>query len=131
MEKEGISSTFTLGVIDISGFTYGTVYELKEMTPPDGYVILDGSVYFKVVSDNGKTYMRLTDQNGTILTDENGSPVLDNDSAVISENALTISVKNEPGAALPNTGGTGTNIIYLFGIMLIALAGAGLMMKRA
>ena len=32
--------------------------------------------------------------------------------------------------ALPNTGGPGTNMLYLLGIMLTGLAGAGLVMKR-
>ena len=39
-------------------------------------------------------------------------------------------VENEPGAALPNTGGIGTNLIYFFGIMLTVLAGAGLLIMR-
>ena len=39
-------------------------------------------------------------------------------------------IQNEPGKPLPATGGTGTNLIYLLGIMLTGLAGAGLVMKR-
>ena len=39
-------------------------------------------------------------------------------------------IANEPGAVLPNTGGSGTNLIYLFGIMLTGLAGAGLVMRK-
>ena len=43
---------------------------------------------------------------------------------------LTIVVGNEPGAALPNTGGPGTTLFYMIGLMLTALAGAGLVMKK-
>jgi len=95
------------------------VYELKEVSPPDGYILTNGSVYFKVIKENAKVYLRLTDQNGTILTGENGKPVLENESAVVSENGLSISVKNEPGAALPSTGGPGTGSFVLGGIMLM------------
>ena len=38
-------------------------------------------------------------------------------------------VENTPGAALPSTGGPGTNMIYLLGIALIGLAGAGLTLR--
>ena len=37
---------------------------------------------------------------------------------------------NIPGAELPSTGGPGTGLIYLFGIMLIGIAGAGLVMRK-
>lgn len=130
MEKEGISSTFTLGEIDISGFTYDTVYELKETAAPAGYVITSGSVYFKAVQENAKPYLRLTDQEGNVLVNENKEPIFDNDSAKVSETELSISIKNEPGVELPATGGPGTTLLYLLGIMLTGLAGAGLVMKR-
>ena len=41
-----------------------------------------------------------------------------------------IQIVNHPGAALPSTGGPGTNLIYLFGAMIISLAVTGLVMKR-
>lgn len=34
---------------------------------------------------------------------------------------------NTLGAALPGTGGPGTNLIYLLGLMLAGIAGAGLL----
>ena len=39
-------------------------------------------------------------------------------------------IANTPGVELPYTGGPGTNLIYILGIMLTGLAGAGLVMKR-
>ena len=42
---------------------------------------------------------------------------------------INFEVENESGAALPNTGGPGTGLIYLLGIMLTGLAGAGLAMR--
>ena len=41
-----------------------------------------------------------------------------------------LTIANEPGAELPSAGGPGTKLIYLFGIMLIGFAGAGLVMMR-
>ena len=130
MENKGIQSSFVLGEIGISGFAYDTVYALKEIAAPSGYIIANGSIYFKAIHEETKTYLRLTDQNGTILTDANSAPVLDNASAAISENGLSISVKNEPGVALPSTGGSGMNRIYLLGILLMVIASAGLVMKK-
>ena len=130
MEEAGITSALTLGEIGISGFVYDTVYELKELSAPDGYVITSGSVYFKAVREDAQVYMRLTDQNGNILVDEKHEPVLDNDSARVSENGLSIAIKNEPGAALPNTGGPGTRLFTILGTALIAGAGLLLWMTR-
>ena len=41
-----------------------------------------------------------------------------------------ITITNTPGVSLPSTGGPGTNLIYLLGIMLTGFAGSGLVMKR-
>ena len=40
------------------------------------------------------------------------------------------SISNNPGVELPATGGTGTTLIYLFGIMLTGFAGTALVMRR-
>ena len=42
----------------------------------------------------------------------------------------TFRVGNTPGAKLPSTGGPGTQLFTIFGILLIALAGLGLVMKN-
>ena len=39
-------------------------------------------------------------------------------------------VENTPGMSLPSTGGPGTNLLYLIGIMLITLASMALIMKQ-
>ena len=41
-----------------------------------------------------------------------------------------VTVYNEPGAALPNTGGSGTQIYTVFGIILTMLSVSGLALKR-
>jgi LPXTG-motif cell wall-anchored protein len=94
-------------------------------------LVYDALVEYDRVTENGNTFIKVRrDEDGTVLADDDNNPILENDYAAVSENGLSISVKNEPGAALPNTGGPGTNLIYIFGIMLTGLAGVGLVMKR-
>ena len=90
-------------------------YKLEEQTPPIGYVITVKEVCFTV--SEGET---------NVITLANGQT-----NAVVSgTNNDTLSVKNEPGVALPNTGGPGSNLIYLLGITLIGLGGVDLVMKK-
>ena len=44
--------------------------------------------------------------------------------------AVTFTVENIPGAALPNAGGPGTRLIHFLGIILAGFAGLGLVMKK-
>jgi uncharacterized surface anchored protein len=97
------------------------VYCLTETLAPKGYVIFES-----------KTYFRISDGRSVALTDENGTGENSNPSARIDQgvddnknSVYIITVKNTPGASLPNAGGPGTNLIYLFGIMLTGLAGTG------
>ena len=129
MNEKGILPSFTLGEIDISGFTYDTVYELKELLPPAGYVITNSSVYFKAVHEKQNVFA-LNRSEWHILTDENNNPVFDNDSAAVSENWLAISIKNEPGVALPKTGGPGTRFFTILGSILTLGAGVLLLRRR-
>ena len=63
------------------------------------------------------------------LADEDGSPKTYADIELRDDNS-TIVVKNVSGVPLPNTGGVGTNFIYLVGVVLITLAGTVLMLMR-
>ena len=114
------------GLIDLSDKTEMTfsgmangIYKLTETDPPPGYLILDRDIYFSV-SDGT---VALTDSAGNTATATyNGAGLKDNNS--------TIEVKNVSGAQLPETGGPGTNRIYLLGCILTMLAGAGIVMRR-
>lgn len=92
------------GRIDIEGLKAGTYY-LKETKAPDGYNLL-------------KTIQK-------IEIGEDGSIKLNN-------NAITddVKVKNNSGIELPSTGGMGTTLIYLAGIVLVVLSGYVLISKR-
>ena len=44
--------------------------------------------------------------------------------------SYTLTVPNTSGVSLPSTGGSGTHLIYLLGIMLAGFSGAGLVMRK-
>ena len=89
-------------------------YKLEETEAPSGYIKKEGP-YFIIVNPDGTTSLD-TSIPHTLITK--------------SEDADEYTVQNEPGAALPNTGGPGSAMIYFLGIMLTGLAGAGLVMTK-
>ena len=110
--------TYTLnGIFSFEGLTEG-FYKIEEPTFPAGYVKLSSDPTFKIeVNSSNEMEITLINNPDNLLR--------------LEDNNLSIVVGNTPGVALPNTGGPGTNLIYLFGIMLTALAGTGLLMKRS
>ena len=102
------------GMIEFTELRPGT-YKLEETLVPSGYISKEGP-YFIVVNNDGST---------TIDTAMTGAHTL-----ITPAGTSGFKVENEPGAALPNTGGPGTTLIYLFGIMLTAIAGAGFVMQK-
>lgn len=102
------------GTIDFTKLPIGE-YELAETSAPPGYAILVNSIKFEINAQ------------GMIVPDESnfGEGVVEYDG-----DTFKFTVGNQPGTALPMTGGPGTNLLYLFGTMLTALAGAGLLMRK-
>ena len=92
------------GRIDIEGLKAGTYY-LKETKAPDGYNLLKTIQTIEIGEDG------LIKLNGTAITDD-------------------VKVKNNSGIELPSTGGMGTTLIYLAGIVLVVLSGYVLISKR-
>ena len=94
-------------------------YRLEETLPPAGYLIQTKFVYFRIKPDRT-----------VVLTKEDDTEGNDNSQASLSlnEGVYTITVKNTPGAALPNTGGPGTRLFTILGSILIL--GAGLLLWR-
>ena len=116
-------NTFTIpgGGIKISGLKEG-LYKLVESKAPAGYVITNNEICIKITAgENAVINMSLVDKDGNNLSVETAK-------LVSFENGV-LKVKNQLGAALPNTGGSGTNLFYIIGCILTLLAGAGIVMK--
>lgn len=107
-DKTGTATLESLstGRIDIEGLKAGTYY-LKETKAPDGYNLLKKIQKIEIGED--------------------GSIKLNGDGDVITGD---VKVKNNSGIELPSTGGMGTTLIYLAGIVLVVLSGYVLISKR-
>lgn len=93
------------GKFNVNGLKAGTYY-LKEMAAPKGYNKLANPI--KVTIDN------------------QGKITVDKDDKTTTE----VDVENKSGTLLPSTGGMGTTLIYLAGIVLVVLSGYVLISKR-
>ncbi len=108
---------------------YG-IYCLRETQSPDGYVILNSNVFFKV-GDDGVTLMKeVTGQDDSRTYEPAGEdeyPLVS-----LSNDKLTIYVENTPGSLLPHTGGAGTMLYTLGGFALIGISALmyGFRMRR-
>ena len=86
------------------------IYSIVEVSAPAGYVITnDTPITFKVSGGN--------------ITDEHHVEGVSYEPAT-----KDFTIPNQPGAALPSTGGPGTHLFTLPGLILIAIA--GLMLRR-
>lgn len=106
------------GKIDLGGLAYGKYY-LVETKAPSGYNLLTDPVEI-TVNANGVQYKQIT--NSLSLSNEGVSGG--------REEGYTLVVTNDAGVELPSTGGPGTGMLYLLGILVTALAAASLVMKR-
>ncbi len=89
------------GKFKIEGLDAGTYY-LTEITPPTGYNKLSGPVTITIEEDGKVTSIG-----------EDGA-------TVPADNELGIKIENKTGAILPSTGGIGTTIFYIVGILVMA-----------
>ena len=110
LNNNGIDSVLTLGEIELCGYTINSVYRLSELNAPDGYVVTNKNVYFKIVVVNNQVVVKITDSSGAEISASSD--------AVANGNVLKI--LNTPGQALPQTGGQGTYKFYVLGSLLVA-----------
>ena len=116
-EAEVSSEAATKGTLKIEELTVG-FYELVETESPAGYVKTSANPRFEVTVNETTKELEVSfaDNTGGIVTYNSASN--------------TFTVKNEAGVALPSTGGPGTNLIYLLGMILTAIGCCGIVMRR-
>ncbi|MBR4163165.1 MAG: LPXTG cell wall anchor domain-containing protein, partial [Solobacterium sp.] len=88
-----------------------------------GYVLLDSPIRITIAGNRvtamlGTSYLKISVKGDAEWVEGQ------------ADDTYQISVWNNPGVVLPNTGGSGTAMIYLIGMMLIGLASVGLIMKN-
>ena len=112
------------------------MYEVKETKSPAGYILTNDSEFYIRISDEG--IKLLAKQDRVAPKNWQTTAVVYGDiktftATVIGEtqtkDALAV-IENTPGAVLPNTGGSGTTIFYMIGLLLTSFAGTGILMKR-
>jgi fimbrial isopeptide formation D2 family protein/LPXTG-motif cell wall-anchored protein len=126
--KNTEGTTFTF-----SGLDDGS-YRLSETTTPAGYNTID-DVYFTVSADHDITSDNpaLTSLSATQTAADGSSlstGVIATFTAVPTDGSLTTDIVNNSGSTLPSTGGIGTTIFTVAGIVLMIGAAVVLVTKR-
>ena len=113
--KTGLTTsdqTDQLGKVSLGPLTEGTYY-LVETKAPNGYNTETSPIKI-VVRDDKVSLTQGSSQRDSIITQDRAE----------------VLVTNSAGVELPYTGGPGTRLFYLLGILLAGIAGAGLLLRK-
>jgi len=110
--EQTVEDTEETGIFNFTDLEEG-FYKIVEVDTPDGYIKISTDPTFEVRNVSGQLEVIFTDTNLVTYTPENG-----------------FRFGNEPGAALPNTGGPGTRLFTILGSILILGAGVLLWRRR-
>lgn len=132
VDNESDGSTLTSdsnGLFKVIGLDDGTYY-LKETKAPAGYNLLTNEITVAITATttNGQTWT-----NGEASSALKGLAVTADDTAGtvdLSKGIAGITVANNKGHTLPETGGMGTTLIYVIGAVLVLGAAVLLVAKK-
>lgn len=116
------------GVFGVSGLDDGTYY-LMEIKAPTGYNLLDHDleIVIDAATANGQAWDGIPANALTALTISVDGGNAENGNAETGAVALTVT--NNQGTTLPETGGMGTTLFYVIGGLLVAGAGILLVVR--
>ena len=133
--KKSITDTEGTGTFSFAGLTEG-YYRIVETQFPDGYIRTETYPIFRIEGNmTTGEYEVILLEKVQVEAEGGGTKevirdVENNNDGVVKIENTKITVGNTPGAALPNTGGSGTLRIYLTGLLLTAVAGLCLWIRR-
>lgn len=116
------------GAFGVSGLDEGTYY-LMEIKAPTGYNLLENALELDIAATtaNGQNWAGTPATALTALTinvDRGGAQ-----NGNVGTGAVALTVANNQGATLPETGGMGTTLFYVIGGLLVAGAGILLVVR--
>lgn len=116
------------GVFGVSGLDDGT-YHLMEIKAPNGYNLLEEDVQLVIeaTTANGQNWNGVANTALTALTikvDQGNA-----EGGNLGTGAVNVTVRNNQGATLPETGGMGTTLFYIIGGLLVVGAGILLVVR--
>lgn len=117
-----------LGEITLIGLAEGA-YEFEEIKAPDGYQLPEGKFTFSFTDEVGPagTLTEIVTTKGDAF--KNGGQI--SGVSVYTEDLLVeLSITNRPGNTLPETGGMGTTVFTIGGILLMAAAVAFFTLRK-
>ncbi len=108
------------GMIMLGELLPGARYYLVETSAPAGYNRLIYYLQLDVSKDKSTLTITKIDKEGNILADENGNKEVETIDISKNSSNIEVTVYNNPGQSLPNTGGTGTQLFTFSGGAIIA-----------
>lgn len=108
------------GLILFYGLAEGT-YTLTETAAPAGYNLLKDPIILTITCEEPA---------GIITGEETCTWSVTGAGATVDNGIITLSVENVAGSLLPSTGGAGTVVFTIVGLVLIAVAAVILVIKR-
>ncbi len=116
------------GVFGVSGLDDGTLY-LLEIKAPNGYNLMENDLRIDIAAttENGQAWDGIPANALTALTISVDGGNAENGNAETGAVALT--VRNNQGSTLPETGGIGTTLFYVIGGLLVIGAGILLIVR--
>lgn len=115
------------GMFKVAGLDEGT-YLLREIVAPTGYNMLTADITVVITATTSTTWNG--ENASTALTKLEVTAGGKTTEGNTSTGIVGITVENNKGATLPETGGIGTTIFYVLGAILVLGAGVLLVVKK-